>query len=78
MDLSLSKTPTKVPGVDDIQVHTPKTPAASEFDRAVQNSPKGSNLHFDSPILKKIGAQIIYHLLKSDDSEIEPLDADSE
>ena len=55
-------------------MHTPKTPAVNEFDQAVQSSPKIKNLHFDSPILKKIGAEIIYLALKTKETEDDSLD----
>ena len=78
VDLSLNKTPTKGAGREDVQMHTPKTPAANEFDQAVQSSPKGKNFHFDSPTLKKIGAQIIYLALKTKDTEDDSLDMNGE
>ena len=83
VDLSLNKTPTKTDEHDEAKVQTPRTPrtprtpAANVFDQAVQSSPKGKALHFDSDILKKIGAQIIYLLMKTSETEDDSLDIKS-
>lgn len=77
IDISL-KTPTKPTTKEEFKIQTPSTPAAYEFDLAVQKSPKGKSIHFDSIVLKKMGAEIIYLLMKGVDGEEETLETDGE
>ncbi|XP_065053383.1 telomere-associated protein RIF1-like isoform X2 [Rhopilema esculentum] len=75
VDLNLQKTPTKANGDEVLKVETPITPAARKFDIARQkSSPRNKNLHFDSGQLKKSGAEILYHLIKSEDSDDDPFE----
>ena len=71
---TISKSPTKSSKRGAAHAQTTRTPAAMEFDRVAQASSKYKHLYFDSTVLKKSGAQILYLLLKTDEIEDESLD----
>ena len=71
---ALSKSPTKTSKRDVAHAQTPGTPAEKAFDLAAQASPKYKHLYFESTVLKKSGAQLLYLILKTDEIEDESLD----
>ena len=78
VDLSLQKTPAKMTSHKEVKPPTPQTPAACVFDQVVQNSPNGRKIHFHSIASKKIGAEMIYLLLRTTDTGDESLKLDRE
>ena len=73
MDLELAKTPVKLtkdgPSLLSPVLTSPRIPASNEYNTAVKSAIKMPNVHFESSELKKMGAEIIYFLLKQESTK---------